>query len=830
MHSDDLNRIGMRKGNFDVLIGLCFVLLILSIYGQVIHHDFIDFDDDIYVKSNRQVREGTTLDNLKWSIGFNNEKQTYWHPLTWLSHMLDVNLFGLYAGGHLMTNVCLHIINTLLLFTILRRWSHNLWPAVMATAIFAVHPLCVETVAWVASRKNLLSSFFWLLTLQLYFNYTRNKRPVDYFGVLLSFCIGLMAKPMLVTLPFVLLLLDYWPLKRLESVKNENESHIPYIHLIVEKIPFLILALLSVVVSISSLNNHNTFMTQDAVPMELRIGNALVSYIVYIGKLLWPFELSVFYPFPGDIPIWQSISAFSLLAVISLYFTKKRKEKPYLIIGWLWYLGTLVPVIGLVQAGLWPAIADRFTYIPFIGLYIIISWSIFETGILERHRNRFLIVFTLLVIALTLRAGYQTAYWKNSKTLFKHAIELNDKNIIAHNNIGKSLINDGQPDQAVKHYRAALSVNPKYVSARKNLGTALAMLGEPNKAIYHLYEAIRLDPNRAETHYNLGNVLARLNQNKEAVYHYEKALSINPNYVEVYNNLGNLFADLGRIDEAVKSLSLALKIDPHYATAHNNLGNVLVRMERLPDATRHYRQAIKIRPTYSEAYNNLGVSLKKQGKILEARMAYKRALALTPDYSEAHYNLALALISIGQIEKAVAHLTKAVQIKPDDLRLKQQLDQTQAVLKTINEEIEKKNDLIADNPYTPMLRVELGDLYKKKGDSQSAVIAYQKALDLDRSFIPAWHKLGIVYAIKGEFDDSVHAFEQVTRLSPDSSEACYWLAQIFAVEKRIDGALSWLEKAINRGFSDWNRIHSDPKLNNIRQTTKYKKLIIMSAS
>ena len=558
LYKYDTQRLVRRESFVAFLIGLCLVLLILSIYGQVRQHHFIDFDDDIYVTSNRRVQGGLTTDNIKWSLGFNNEKQTYWHPLTWLSHMLDVNIFGLYAGGHLMTNVGIHILNTLFLFILLKRWSSHLWPAVIGATIFAIHPMGVESVAWIAARKNLLSSFFWILTILLYDRYAKNPRMVSYLIVMATFSIGLMAKPMLVTLPFVLIILDYWPLRRLSFGEKESKRVISPFLLIAEKIPLLLLATLSILLSVFSLQAHNTLMPQDAVPMGLRISNAIVAYVVYIGKLTWPFNLSVFYPFPSEIPVWQTVSAFSVIIFITLYFFRLHKDRPYLVVGWLWYLGTLIPVIGLVQAGLWPAIADRFTYIPFIGLYIIISWGIIETRTFKRHPHRFLIVFTSLVIALTLRAGSQATYWKNSKTLFNHAIELNDKNIIAHNNIGKSLIKDGQTDQAVKHYREALSVNPKYVSARKNLGTALAMLGESNKAIYHLYEAIRLDPNRAETHYNLGNVLARLNRNKKAVYHYEKALSINPNYVEVYNNLGNLFADMGRINEAVHSLNFAL--------------------------------------------------------------------------------------------------------------------------------------------------------------------------------------------------------------------------------------------------------------------------------
>ena len=830
MYMYDTNRLGHRKGGVEILIGLCLVLAIFSIYGQVRQHQFIGFDDDIYVASNRHVQDGLTIDNLKWSLGFNNEKRTYWHPITWLSHMLDMHVFGLYAGGHLMTNVVLHILNTLLLFYVLSRWAPNLLPAVVAAAIFAIHPICVESVAWVAARKNLLSSFFWIFTILLYDRYARHPRIAKYLGVLLSFSIGLMAKPMLVTLPFVLLLLDYWPLGRLSFDKTKSESLISPLRLIAEKIPLLLLATLSIILSVSSLQGHHSLMTQDAVPLELRIGNALVSYIVYIGKLLWPNNLSVFYPFPNTIPVWQPVAAFFLLFGITFYFIKYREAKPYLLVGWLWYLGTLVPVIGLVQAGLWPAIADRFAYIPFIGLYIIIAWGFGEATAYWRYRRALFFVFTALVVALTLRAWYQTTYWANSKALFERAIELNDRNIIAHNNIGRSLIKDGQVAAAVKHYSAALSVNPKYVSARKNLGAALAIQGKTGEAIYHLYEAVRLDPLRADAHYNLGNVFSQMDREKEAIHHYSKALEINPGYFEACNNLGNLYAGLDRFEEALRYFNMALKINPRYATAHNNVGTVLVRMNRLPEADQHYRTAIHIRPEYAEAHNNLGVSLKKQGHVFEASVSYRRALELNPKYSEAHFNLGLALASVGQIESAVDHFQKALGIKPDDLRAQQQLVKARAVLNTINKEIDSMNALITNDSSSPVLQVALGDLYKKKGDYQTAVVIYNKALELDRRFVSALHKLGIVYAIKGEFDRSINAFKKVTELDPESAEACYWLAGIFAVKKQTATAIMWLEEAISRGYSDWNRIQNDPKLNNLRDTLQYKRLIKLSSS
>jgi tetratricopeptide (TPR) repeat protein len=821
----ETDRLRHRDFRVEALICLCLVVVTLSIYWQDRHHDFIDFDDDIYVTSNRYVRDGLTLDGLKWSWANNKENRTYWHPLTWLSHMSDVQMFGVNAGYSLIINMFLHILNSLLLFFVLRRWTTSVWPAAIVAALFSIHPIGVESVAWVAARKNLLSSLFWILTLLTYGYYAARPGAGRYLAVLLCFILGLMAKPMLVTLPFVLLLMDYWPLGRLTLEKTGGFSHVSLVRLVIEKSPLLVLSALSISLSMSSLEGHDSFTPYGAIPIGLRIGNVLVSYIAYIGKLFWPIELSVYYPFPKDIPLWQPAGALLILMGITWVVWWLRRERPYLIVGWLWYLGTLLPVIGLVQAGLWPAMADRFAYIPFIGLYIMIGWgSVVVFGGWLNPRI-FCVLFASLMILLAARAWRQVTYWENSLTLFRRAIELDESNIIAHNNIGKSLIESGRVSEAVKHYKIALNHDPNYASAHISLGYALSIQGKIDDSVSHLLAALRINPHKANAHYLLGDILSQQGRFQEAIRHYGKAIEIEPEYFEAHNNLANLLADQGRLDDAVRHYKKALLINPRYAKAYNNIGSALFRKNRVNEAVHNYRLAINFKPDYAEAHNNLGVALKKQGQLDKAVIHYQRALKLMPKYGEAHFNLGLALEYTGDIEAAVIHFEEALRIKPDDGQIKQQREKTRAELNVINAEIETLKASAASHSASPDVHINLGDLFKKKGDLKSATAQYRKALVHNRRFVPALEKLGIIYATGGQFDKAIHVFREIAKLEPKNSEAAYWLAGLYAVQKQTDKSVNWLKIAGDRGFSDWDRVKKDPKFRSIRDTSYFKNMI-----
>ena len=541
------------------LISLFLVIVTLSVYWQVRNFAFNNYDDEPYVTKNQYVRRGLSFEGIIWA--FSASHSANWHPLTWLSHMLDVQLYGMNPGQHHMTNLLFHIVNTLLLFLVFRRMTGHLWRSGFVAALFALHPLHVESVAWVAERKDVLCAFFWMLTVWSYIRYVERPGISRYLPVLLFFILGLMSKPMIVTLPFVLLLLDFWPLGRIRSI----------FHLVWEKIPLFILSTASSVVTLFVQQSGGTLGSLDVYSLSVRIANALVSYVSYLIKMMWPFHLAVFYPHPGMLPFWKVAGASLLLASISMVAIRVVKRHPWFIVGWLWYIGMLVPVIGIVQVGL-QGMADRYTYVPLIGIFIIIVWGVSELVAGWRYKKiglRAIGGVSLLVLMAT--TYVQAGYWKNSITLFERALDVTSNNYVALNNLARALVEQGRAAEAISYYSEALSVDPDVVNLYNNLGIALAKDG-------------RLD---------------------EAVSYYSKALRIDPDYAKVHNNLSVAFAMLGRIDEAIGHSLEALRIDPDYSEAHNNLGISLIRKGKIEEAIFHFRKALRIRPDYAHANQNL---------------------------------------------------------------------------------------------------------------------------------------------------------------------------------------------------------------------------------
>ena len=607
----------------ECLIYLLLVLTTVTVFWQVRNHEFINLDDSKYVTENRHVQNGLTLDSMIWA--FTTTQVANWHPLTWLSHMLDCQLYGLHPKGHHLTNVFLHLLNTLLLFFILQRMTGALWRSGLVAAFFALHPLHVESVAWVAERKDVLSTLFWLLTMWGYIWYVERPRLTRYLLTLLAFTLGLMTKPMLVTMPCVLLLLDYWPLKRFQLSQPGGdtpattgifkEQGVPFLRLLLEKTPYFALAAASSIVTFLAQRSGGAVSALDVYPVKIRIANALVSYVSYIGQMVWPRGLAVFYPHPGThLPVWHAVGAGLLLACISIAVIRAARRHPYLAVGWLWYLGTLVPVTGLVQVGA-QAMADRYTYVPLIGLFVIIAWSIPDLLAGNHYRK---IVLSMAVgtvlLALTVSSWLQVQHWKNNLTLFKHALKVTAKNYVAHDSLGNALAQQGKVEEAIDHY----------------------------------YEALKIKPNLVNLHNNLGVALLEQRKVKEAMSHYDIALRLNADYAETYNNFGVAWFTVGEFDKAIAHYHEALRLDPAYGKAHNNMGNALVEHGRFEEAILHYSKALETKVHYPEAHNNLGVALAQQGKLNEAIVQFKEALLLKPDYTQARANLDLALAMVGK--------------------------------------------------------------------------------------------------------------------------------------------------------------------------------------
>lgn len=522
----------------------CLLLLIttLLVYRQAIRHEFINYDDTLYVTNNRLVTSGLNFDSIVWAFTFKDKEGTYWQPLTWLSHLLDYELYGLKPAGHHLSSLILHTVNTLLLFLILHRMTRAFWPSVLAAALFGLHPVNVESTVWVAARKNVLSTLFWLLTMAAYVFYTARPSLGRYFLTFLILAAGLMAKPMLATLPFVLLLLDYWPLGRWrpEPLVGGSSATPRKVDLggyqvssefclILEKVPLLVLAFASIRITLLSLQPYGNVIPTKFMPISLRISNALVSYVAYVGKMIWPRNLAILYPYPGELPVWQTAGAGLFIVCVSVLVLRVYRQRPYLLVGWFWYLGTLVPAIGLVQGGIWPKMADRFAYVPFVGLYIMIVWGAADVWAEKTCAKVGAVVLTgVLLPALMVCSWLQVAHWQNSVTLFRHTLNVTQNNVIAHFQLGLALEQKGKLDEAVRQYSQALKLAPNYAAAHTNLGAVLAHKGDLRGAVYHYYEALKKNPNDAGAYNNWGNILAGQGRTREAVRAFREALRLQP--------------------------------------------------------------------------------------------------------------------------------------------------------------------------------------------------------------------------------------------------------------------------------------------------------------
>ncbi len=559
---------------------VCFFLVVITVaaYWQVRHHEFTILDDEGYVSQNSYVRSGINRQSIRWAFSFN--KLVYWHPVTWLSHMLDTQLYGLNPGMHHRTNLIFHIASSLALFLIFRLATGSLWKSAFIGALFAIHPMNVESVAWIAERKNVLSTFFWMLTLMAYVVYANRPGYFWYLTVLIAFTLGLMAKPMLVTLPFVLLLMDYWPLNRFRPDTGSLVRPSLFL-LFIEKIPFLVLSAISVLLSSLSLQRLGIVVSTEITPLKFRVANALTSYVKYIGKMLWPANLAVFYPYPSSVPVWETFAAFLILLGMSFLLVRTLRSMPALGIGWLWYLGTLIPVIGLFQAGLWPAMADRWAYVPFIGLFVIIAWGIPEMLTGWRYKVAGLSIMATVVLSILLAITWmQVRGWRDSVALFAHAVDVHPTSQMAHYNLGVAYEKEGRITEAIAHYKEALRINPRYAKPRNNLALLLSEQGRPDEAIGQFVEALRANPDNADVHNNLGAAFLKQGRLSEAVQHFSEALNLDPDHADAHNNLGVALAVQENTVEAIKHFQEALRVNPHHEDARNNLTR-MSRLERI---------------------------------------------------------------------------------------------------------------------------------------------------------------------------------------------------------------------------------------------------------
>jgi tetratricopeptide (TPR) repeat protein len=613
-----------------LVLGLCAVTLL--VYAPVRHFDFVSLDDGLYVTQNGNIAGGLSWQSIRWA--FTTDRAGYWVPLTWLSHILDVEWYGLEAGSHHVTNVLLHVFTTLVLFGTLHRMTRSPYPSAFAAALFAIHPLHVESVAWIAERKDVLSALFFMTSLWAYALYTRKPNAARYMLVASAFAAGLMAKPMLVTLPFVLLLLDVWPLNR---VRLEAGQAKVWRRLVLEKAPLLVLSIASSATTLIFHSERGGIGSFDVFPLGQRLANSISSYAAYMRDMFWPAHLAAFYPYEAVSMLRLTISAVVLIA-ISVFVIRKARSHTYLLVGWLWYLGTLMPVSGLVQAGT-QARADRFTYIPLIGLFIMVAWGLPRLAERWQYRSFAPPIAGIVILLTAMAASRQVQYWENRSTLWERALQVTRGNYVAHNILGMALADAGRVDEAIAHYKQAIHARLDYSDAHNNLGIAFARQNRLDEAVSEFRKAIDLGKRAADPHYNLGFALALQGRTREALAQYDEALRVDPTLAAAHTKAGDALLNEGRIQDALVRYRNALRVQPGFALAHNNLGVALAALERYDEAIHHYDSAIRLQPTLVEAHNGLGAALANQGRYREAVGHFSNALRIQPGNAIALENL-----------------------------------------------------------------------------------------------------------------------------------------------------------------------------------------------
>ncbi len=664
---------------------ICFFLALITLasFASVTRCGFINFDDPDYVTENKFVQQGITLDGTIWA--FQTGRTGNWHPVTWLSHMLDCQFYGLKPSGHHFTNLLFHIANTLLLFSILRSATGAQWRSALVAALFALHPLHVESVAWISERKDVLSTFFLLLALGNYFRYAKSfantiesptrkfQSQSNYLLALAFFALGLMSKPMLVTLPFLLLLLDFWPLRRIQFPPLKINRLI-----LSEKLPFFALSLLSSFVTFFVQKEGGAVSSLVHLSLLPRVANALVSYCRYLGKTIWPLDLALLYPLQ-QWNLWQTLSAAVFLLAITFLAIRTAARRPYFAVGWFWFLGTLVPVIGIVQVGV-QSMADRYSYVPLIGLFIALVWGMQEL-LQKAGRQVAFILSALAVFACVMATRAQVQYWQNAVTIFERALAVTKNNFTAHTNLGVVLGRQGRVAESIQHYRAALKVKPDHGETHYNLANALARIGETTEAITHYQAALKANPNDAQAHNNLAVVLQTSGTAQEVELHFREAIRLNPDHGEAHFNFAVFLLKQGKA-EALPQFLEVIRLDPANEQAHFQSGILLAGRKQLPASIEHLRTAARLKPGWPAPLNFLARILAasndpqiRNGK--EAVQLAGRACELVRYENPVYLDtLAAALAEAGQFAEAIqaSEQSKKLAVKLGQSKLVEQID------------------------------------------------------------------------------------------------------------------------------------------------------------
>jgi tetratricopeptide (TPR) repeat protein len=759
-------------------LAITLAVLTLLVYAPVRDHQFLNWDDNEYVVDNPQVSSGLTWAGLRWAM--TTFHAANWHPLTWISHMADYELFGADAGRHHLSSLLLHTLNVLLLFGWLWRLSGAVFCSFMTAALFALHPLHVESVAWVAERKDLLSGFFTLLTLTAYTAWIKT-RPWSryYWSAVFCFAAALAAKPMAVTVPFVLLLLDYWPLGRPLTDPAGAGWRLrlkPCIDLFVEKWPFFLLTAASCAVTLIAQRAGAAMAGLEAVPPLLRLQNAAVAYAAYIVKTIWPFGLSPIYPLVLPLPLALTLGALVLLAAISWWAWRYRRLG-FAPMGWLWYLGMLVPTIGIVQVGS-QSMADRYTYLPSIGFIIMLTWGVAHCGRRLTISSRIGVLAGILLLAgFGLQTYRQAPIWRDSETLFNHAVMVDPHNYLAHSVLGDTYRSQGRLDKALFHYEAALYINPDDTQVLTDLGVMAMADGRWDETLTYLQRALAINPEFHPARFNLGDLYMRTGRFEQALEQFQLAIRSIPGDARAHTNIGVAFGHLGNWKEAENAHRRAVDIAPNFADSWNNLGYTLANTGRLDEAIAAYGAAVRLRPTFVEAIVNWSQALLQKGDVPAAQAALTQSLRELPQSAELHYTLANLLAGQNRLEAAIDHYSQALRITPRHALAGNNLAHALNRAGRTAEAMEQYRRTLEIDPRLAMAHNNLGLLLLQGGQTAEARDHFRTALDIDPDYVSAHFNLGLLHALRGELPAALARFETALRLEPDFAAARYKLGE-----------------------------------------------------
>ncbi|HUI90745.1 MAG TPA: tetratricopeptide repeat protein [Chitinivibrionales bacterium] len=614
------------------LIVLLLIACVSAVYWDVDKFEFISFDDSQYVSNNYHIFSGFNKKNMLWA--FTSFYAANWHPLTWLSHMLDCQLYRLKPAGHHLTNVMFHLLNTLLLFFVLKGMTGAVWRSALVAALFGLHPLHVESVAWVSERKDVLSAFFMLLSVLFYSSFVIRQKRSYYEGALVTFALGLMAKPMIVTLPFVLLLLDFWPFRRFALTGtvslNGDVSQKRFISLCIEKIPFLVLTAASCIVTALAQHAGKAIGKTDKFSFVAGFANAMISYVNYMGKMFWPVKLSFFYPFPATLPsIWNLLFSFIILFIITFFAIILVKKKPYFLMGWLWFLGTMVPVIGIVRVGS-QAMADRYTYIPLIGLFIIFVWALYEVAARSRMFKSVTIGALLVVLCLlAYQARKQTQYWKDDLTLGNHGLSVSKENFFAYNLEGNYLLSQNNYREAFRCFATSLFLCPEQEVPLSNIGLIFLKQGKPKEAIAVYKKLLIKDPDNIMANLNCGNAYGLLGDTRSAIACFTRIITIDSTYALAIHNIGEAFEAQRDYQKCRSYLLMALQRDPNNAETYYALGNCCFYDNDMLAAVQWYKKSISLYYDFADSHRQLGKAYSSSSRHDLAQREFAIADSLT---------------------------------------------------------------------------------------------------------------------------------------------------------------------------------------------------------